>query len=59
MDIFGPTLILLDRKGFGLQSLVAFTLLSGFAQSISQYIEVPPNIEVKQTVSYFSPAFSY
>ncbi|MDP2969762.1 MAG: hypothetical protein Q8P64_11235 [Deltaproteobacteria bacterium] len=58
MDIFGPTLILLDRKGFGLESLVAFTLLAGFPQSIPQYIEVPPNMEVKRIVSYFPAVLS-
>ena len=30
-----------------------------FPQSIPQYIEVPPNIEVKQIVSYFSAIPSY
>ena len=58
-DIFGSTLILLNRKGFGLQSLVAFILLFGFPQSIPQYIEVPPNIEAKRITSYFSAVLSY
>ena len=59
MDIFGPTLILLDRKGFDLQSLVVIILLSGSPQRIPQYIEVPPNIEANQIVSYFSTVLFY
>jgi hypothetical protein len=59
MDIFGPTLILLNRKSFGLQPLVAFILLPGFPQSIPHYIEVPPNIEAKQIISCFSAVLSY
>jgi hypothetical protein len=59
MDIFGPTLILLDRKGFGLQSLVDFALLSGISQNIPQYIEVPPNIEAKQIGLNFPTVLSY
>ena len=59
MDIFGPTLILLDPKGFDLQSLAVIILLSGSPQSIPQYIEVPPNVEGKQIISYSSIVFSY
>ena len=33
--------------------------LPGFPQSIPQYIEVPPNIEVKQIVSCFPAVLSY
>ncbi len=34
-------------------------MLSTSLQSIPQYIEVPPNIEVKQIVSYFSTVLFY
>jgi hypothetical protein len=30
-----------------------------FPQPIPQYIEVPPNIEGKRIISYFSPILSY
>ena len=33
--------------------------LYGSLQSIPQYVEVPPNIEVKQMVSYFSTVLFY
>jgi hypothetical protein len=33
--------------------------LSGSPQNIPQYIELPPNIEVKQIVLYFSTVLSY
>jgi hypothetical protein len=36
-----------------------FVKLSGSPQHIPQYIEVPPNIEAKQIVSYFSTVLSY
>jgi hypothetical protein len=35
------------------------TPFKGQFQSIPQYIEVPPNIEVKPIVSYFSTVLSY
>ena len=33
--------------------------LSDSPQRIPQYIEVPPNIEAKRTISYFSAVLSY
>ena len=36
-----------------------FVKLPGSLQHIPQYIEVPPNIEAKQIVSYFSTVLSY
>jgi len=36
-----------------------FVKLPGSPQHIPQYIEVPPNIEAKQIVSYFSTVLSY
>jgi hypothetical protein len=38
---------------------IAERALSGSPQSIPQYVEVPPNIEAKRIISYFSAVLSY